>query len=43
MSIHVWGLRLTSDERTDVAVPDGYTTALVVRKGVSEAPLLERA
>jgi len=31
--IHVWDLRLTSDERTDLAVPDGYTTALVVLKG----------
>jgi redox-sensitive bicupin YhaK (pirin superfamily) len=29
----VWDLRLTSDERTDLAVPDGYTTALVVLKG----------
>ena len=24
---------MTSDERTDVAVPDGYTTALVVLRG----------
>jgi len=31
--IHVWDLRLTSDARTDLAVPDGYTTALVVLKG----------
>ena len=31
--IHVWDLRLASDERTDLAVPDGYTTALVVLKG----------
>ena len=31
--MHVWDLRLTSDERTDLAVPDGYTTALVVLKG----------
>jgi redox-sensitive bicupin YhaK (pirin superfamily) len=31
--IHVWDLRLTSDQRTDLAVPDGYTTALVVLKG----------
>jgi len=29
----VWDLRLTSDQRTDLAVPDGYTTALVVLKG----------
>jgi redox-sensitive bicupin YhaK (pirin superfamily) len=31
--IYVWDLRLTSDQRTDVAVPEGYTTALVVLKG----------
>jgi quercetin 2,3-dioxygenase len=31
--MHVWDLRLASDERTDLAVPDGYTTALVVLKG----------
>jgi redox-sensitive bicupin YhaK (pirin superfamily) len=31
--IHVWDLRLTSEQRTDLAVPDGYTTALVVLKG----------
>jgi quercetin 2,3-dioxygenase len=31
--IHVWDLRLTSDQRTDLTVPDGYTTALVVLKG----------
>src|SRR4030095_3165243 len=31
--IHVWDLRLTSDERTDLAVPDRYTTALLVVKG----------
>jgi hypothetical protein len=31
--IHVWDLRLASDERTDLAVPDGWTTALVVLKG----------
>ena len=31
--IHVWDLRLASDERTDLTVPDGYTTALVVLKG----------
>lgn len=29
----VWDLRLASDQRTDLAVPDGYTTALVVLKG----------
>lgn len=32
--IHVWDLRLASGQRTDLAVPDGYTTALVVLKGV---------
>lgn len=32
--IHVWDLRLASGHRTDLAVPDGYTTALVVIKGV---------
>jgi quercetin 2,3-dioxygenase len=31
--IHVWDLRLTSDQRTDLEVPNGYTTALVVLKG----------
>lgn len=31
--IHVWDLRLASDRRLDLAVPDGYTTALVVLKG----------
>ena len=31
--MHVWDLRLASDQRTDLAVPDGYTTALVVLKG----------
>ena len=31
--IHVWDLRLTSDLRTELAVPDGHTTALVVLKG----------
>jgi redox-sensitive bicupin YhaK (pirin superfamily) len=31
--IQVWDLRLTSDERTDLAVPDGHTTALVVLRG----------
>ena len=32
--IHVWDLRLASGQRTDLAVPDGYTTTLVVLKGV---------
>ena len=31
--IHVWDLRLASAEPTDLAVPDGYTTALVVLRG----------
>jgi Pirin-related protein len=31
--IHVWDLRLASGQRLDLAVPDGYTTALVVLKG----------
>jgi redox-sensitive bicupin YhaK (pirin superfamily) len=31
--MHVWDLRLASDQRTDLAIPDGYTTALVVLKG----------
>jgi redox-sensitive bicupin YhaK (pirin superfamily) len=31
--IHVWDLRLTSDQRIDLTVPDGYTTALVVLRG----------
>jgi quercetin 2,3-dioxygenase len=31
--IHVWDLRLAGGKRTDLAVPDGYTTALVVLRG----------
>ena len=31
--LHVWDLRLTGDQRTDLAVPDGWTTALVVLEG----------
>ncbi len=31
--IHVWDLRLAGDGRTDLAVPEGYTTALVVLRG----------
>ena len=31
--MHIWDLRLASDQRTDLAVPDGYTTALVILKG----------
>ncbi|MGH8473944.1 MAG: pirin family protein, partial [Gammaproteobacteria bacterium] len=33
--INVWDLRLASDQRIDLAVPDGYTTALVVLKGTA--------
>ena len=31
--IYVWDLRLASGHRPDLALPDGYTTALVVLKG----------
>jgi redox-sensitive bicupin YhaK (pirin superfamily) len=31
--MHVWDLRLDSDQRTDLALPDGWTTALVVLAG----------
>jgi len=31
--IHVWDLRLASDQRIDFTMPDGYTTALVVLEG----------
>ena len=31
--ILVWDLRFASDQRTDLPLPDGYTTALVVLKG----------
>ena len=31
--MHVWDMRLTSDKPFDLAVPDGYTTALVVLNG----------
>lgn len=31
--IHVWDLRMTTNQQLDLAVPDGYTTALVVLKG----------
>ncbi|HLF97525.1 MAG TPA: pirin family protein [Methylococcaceae bacterium] len=44
--IHVWDLRLASDERIELAVPDGYTTALVVLRGaarVNGADVLEAA
>src|SRR6185436_5343068 len=33
--IHVWDIRLVSDARTDLIVPDGWTTALVVLKGTA--------
>jgi hypothetical protein len=31
--IHLWDLRVDGDRRTELAVPDGYTTALVVLRG----------
>lgn len=31
--IHVWDLRLAGGERTELALPDGHTTMLVVLKG----------
>ena len=31
--IHVWDMSLAGDKPVDLAVPDGYTTALVVLKG----------
>ncbi len=31
--IHVWDLRLAGGQPTDLALPDGYTTALVVLRG----------
>lgn len=31
--IHVWDLRLAKNQRLELAVPDGYTTALAVLKG----------
>lgn len=31
--IHVWDIRMMSDQHTDLVLPDGYTTALVVLKG----------
>ena len=31
--IHVWDMRLASDKSIELAVPDGYTTALVILKG----------
>ena len=31
--MHVWDLRLDCDQRVDLALPDGWTTALVVLKG----------
>ncbi len=33
--IHVWDLRLTSGRRTELAVPAGYTTVLVVLRGAA--------
>lgn len=31
--IHVWDIRLAGGQRTELAVPDGYTTTLIVLKG----------
>ncbi len=31
--LQVWDLRLASEQRTDLTLPDGYTTALVVLRG----------
>jgi quercetin 2,3-dioxygenase len=31
--IHVWDLRLVRDRRTDLTLPDGFTTVLVVLRG----------
>ncbi|MGH9766258.1 MAG: pirin family protein [Blastocatellia bacterium] len=31
--IHVWDLRLAAGRQTEIALPDGYTTALVALKG----------
>lgn len=31
--MHVWDLRLTGDQRTELTVPHGYTTILVVLRG----------
>ena len=33
--IHVWDLRLAGGARTELDLPDGYTTALVVRTGAA--------
>ena len=52
--IHVWDLRLTSEQRIYLTVPDGYNATLVVLKGtvrvngcetigVAEAGLFDRA
>lgn len=44
--IHVWDLRLSGGQQTDIVVPDGYTTALVVLKGavcVNGAETIEAA
>ncbi len=35
--IHVWDLRLASHQPTDLPLPDGYTTALVVLRGTLRA------
>jgi hypothetical protein len=35
--IHVWDLRLAGEQPTDLALPDGFTTALVVLRGTLRA------
>jgi hypothetical protein len=32
--LHVWDLRLAGGQRTELTLPDGYTTAFVVLRGV---------
>ncbi len=44
--IHVWDLRFASGRQTELALPDGYTTALVVLKGavrVNDSETIEAA
>jgi redox-sensitive bicupin YhaK (pirin superfamily) len=35
--LHVWDLRLTAGHHTDLTLPDGYTTALVILRGAVRA------
>lgn len=44
--IDVWDLRLASEKQTDLKIPDGYTTILVVLQGavrVNESEVIEEA